>query len=955
MKKSNKIIYPVAAAAAFCLAPDALALEAETAQENDSLKRKVQLVFRTADESDVLGGVSTVNVADLEKKSYTTYSLENMQALVTGYDGELWNQGGALVLIDGVPRDANNVIPQEIESISFLKGAQAVVLYGSQASKGVILITTKRGNVNGLKVNVRGNISMSVPKRYQKYLSAAEYMTLYNEARANDGRELAFTNEDIYNYASGRNPFRYPDINFYSDDYLKKQSMKYEGQAEFVGGGEFAKFYALVGIYHADDLLKVGEGKNNGTTRLNVRGNIDLFLNDWVSGWVNTSATFYDNRYDHSGFWGSASTMRPTVPGANPLVPLIPIDAIEESDENSWILANNSRYLIDGKYLIGGTQEQQTNPFAALYAGGYTKATTRQLQFDAGIKIDMSKITEGLSFTGRGAVDYNTYYATSIDPKYAVYQAYWTSYNGKDVIDHLVKYGDDLNSGTQNVSGSSERQTLMFSGQFDYKRTFEDVHNVEGMLVAHGYKRSYTGRYHRDTNASLALRAAYNYAGKYYAEFNGAINHSSKFAPGHRNGFSPVGSIGWRLSNEEFLKDNEVISDLRINATYGQILQDIDILSTTGENDNQKADNSYYLWDNKYTAEGDWWGWNDGHNTIQSFQSRQGANPNLTFVKRKEFNLGLNAGFLNDMVKLNGNFFNIDIDGLPIQATNLYPNYMATYWPNSSFIPWINYNKRRVTGFDLGLQFKKDFGPVEFSLGANVMYATTKNLRISETVEYDWLKQEGANANSMRGYRCLGFFESEEEIASSAVINNNTKPGDLKYQDINEDGIIDYKDQVEIGKWRAPWTYGLNFTVKYKGFTLFVAGSGNAGGTGLINNDAAWVYGDRKYTPIVRGRWTPETAKTATYPRLTSENNVELNFVTSDFWTYDTDCFSLDQVQLTYDFPAKWFDQKFVKGLQLYVNGNSLLLIGKNRAYRETAVGGSPQCRSYNLGVNVNF
>lgn len=187
------------------------------------------------------------------------------------------------------------------------------------------------------------------------------------------------------------------------------------------------------------------------------------------------------------------------------------------------------------------------------------------------------------------------------------------------------------------------------------------------------------------------------------------------------------------------------------------------------------------------------------------------------------------------------------------------------------------------------------------------------------------------------------------------MINNNTKPGDLKYQDINEDGIIDYKDQVEIGKWRAPWTYGLNFTVKYKGFTLFVAGSGNAGGTGLINNDAAWVYGDRKYTPIVRGRWTPETAKTATYPRLTSENNDELNFVTSDFWTYDTDCFSLDQVQLTYDFPAKWFDQKFVKGLQLYVNGNSLLLIGKNRAYRETAVGGSPQCRSYNLGVNVNF
>lgn len=666
-------------AMSLCLAPAAYSQDAETAAKADSLKGKVQLAFRTGDEADVLGGVSTVNVADFEKKSYSTYSLANMQSIVTGYDGQLWNMGDALVLVDGVPRDADNILPQEIESISFLKGAQAVVLYGSMGSKGVILITTKRGNANGLQVSVRGTATLFVPKSYTKYLGSAEYMTLYNEARANDGLAAAFTPEDIYRYASGTNPWRYPDINFFSDDYVKSHYMKYEGQAEFRGGGKFAQFYALVGINHTNSMMNFGEGKNNGTTRLNVRGNIDLNLNEWVTGWVNTSATFFDNRYDLSDFWKQSSVMRPTVPGANPLVPLIPISAIEENDENSWLLANNAKYLIDGKYLLGGTQENQTNPFAAMYAAGYAKQTTRQLQFDAGVKINFNKAVEGLSFTLRGAVDYNTLYVTSINNEYAVYQAKWTNYGGKDMIESLTKYGKDLSTGTQNVSSSSERQTMMFSGQFDYKRDFSDVHNLDVNLVGHMYKRSLTGRYHRQTNASLALRAAYNYDHRYYAEFNGAINHSSALAPGHRSGFSPVGSIGWRLSQEEWLKDSPVVDELRINASYGQLLQDLDI---TGDITDSDFDKKYYLWDTKFTADGNYWSWSDGTaGGQQTFISLQGGNKDLTFVKRREFNVGIDGSLWNGALRFNGNYFTADIDGLPVKATTIYPSYFATYYP----------------------------------------------------------------------------------------------------------------------------------------------------------------------------------------------------------------------------------------------------------------------------------
>ncbi|MCH5237041.1 MAG: SusC/RagA family TonB-linked outer membrane protein [Muribaculaceae bacterium] len=912
------------------------------AQENDmSAVDTIPVAFRSVSETEVMGGISTVNVAELQRKSYSDYSLSDMQALVTGYDGQLWGMGDVLVLVDGVPRDANNIIPTEIESISFLKGAQAVILYGSTAAKGAILITTKRGNSTGLEVTVKGNASIYVPKRYPKYLGAAEYMTLYNEARANDGLDAAFSDEDIYHYASGTNPYRYPDINFFSDDYLRKNTFRYEGQAEFKGGGSFATFYALVGIYHSNSLIKFGEGKNNGTTRLNMRGNIDLKLNQYVSGWVNTSATFYDNRYDRSNYWAESATMRPTVPGSSPLVPLIPIDAIEQDDENSWIFVNNSRFLVDGKYLLGGTQQYQTNPFAAMYAAGYTKATTRQLQFDAGLKIDLKGITPGLSFKARGAVDYYTYYNTSIQNSYATYQATWTNYNGKDVIRDITKFGDDLSTGTQNISFSSERQTLLFSGQFDYTRSFNGVNNVEANLIAYGYKRTYTGQYHRTTNANLALRAAYNYDQRYYAEFNGAVNHSAKFAPGHRNGISAVGTLGWRIDQEAFLKDNPNVDALRLNVTYGRLLQDIDI-------------DGYYLYDSKYTADGDWWGWNDGNNAKQTFVSRQGENPDLTFVKRIEFNAGFDAAFWNRQLKFQANYFTANIDGLPIQATNLYPSYMGTYYPNSSFIPWINYNKQRRYGFDLGLSGNHQFGPVYLELGLTMMYTKSKNIRVSENVEYDWLRTEGKSVDALWGYECLGFFQNEEEIASSAVINNNTKPGDLKYRDLNNDGIIDNRDRTVIGNWSAPWHYGLNFTAKYKGFTLFVTATANTGGTGLMSNTYAWVYGDRKYSTMVRGRWTPETAATATYPRLTTQGG-ELNFVSSDFWTFSTDTFSLDQIQLTYDFPAKWFENKFVKGLSLYVNANSLVMACKNKEYRELNIGYEPYLRTYNFGVNINF
>ena len=917
-----------------------VAAVAQTEKEyTDSVASQVNVAFRTVNEADLMGGVSTVNMIEQAKKDYTTYSLDGMDALVGGYNGQLWNQGEALVLVDGVPRHANNVLPTEIEQITFLKAASAVVLYGSRAAKGVILITTKHGRNDGLNVSVRGNASLYVPKSYPKYLGSAAYMELYNEALQNDGKAAVYSEDDIYHYASNENPYRYPNINFFDSQYIKKTYQRYDGTAEFSGGGRLAHFYANIGLSNVGSLMNFGEGKNNHTTRLNVRGNIDLRLNDWIDGYVNANATFYDARNDNSNFWSESATMRPT--SQYPLVPFIPISYVEEADAVTLKTIQNSNYIIDGKYFLGGTQSQQTNPFAAMYAAGYNKYTSRQMQFDMGMNFDLNSLVKGLKLKTKFAVDYHTQYNTSINNEYAVYEAKWNNYSGQDLITSITKYGTDKRTGTQNLSNSHDKQLILMQAQLDYDRSFGD-HNLNATLLAHGYQISEDGKYHRTSNANLGLQLAYNYAHTYYADLSMAAIHSAKLAEGHREAISPVVSLGWRLKNESFLRNVKAVDDLKLTASYGIINQDLDI-------------EKYYMYDYVFTATGTWWGWNEVANSMQTSDSQQGSNYNLGFIKRKEFRAGLTGSLWEGALKFDANFFTTSTNGLLTTASTIYPSYFQTYWPVSTFLANTNYNNQRRTGVDLTLNVHQKFGEFDTNFGVSAMYYTSKNTKWDENVEYDWLKAEGQSIEAMRGYECLGFFKDADDVANSAKINNNTKPGDLKYKDQNGDGIIDSKDQVVIGKWTAPFQMGVHFTVKYKDFTLFAQGSGTFGGNGLKNGKDTWVYGDGKYSDVVLNRWTPETASTATYPRLTTESG-DLNFVASDFWKYSTSAFRLNKVQLTYDLPQSIFaGDSFVKGVSVYVSGSNLLTIAKERKYMELNVGTAPQTRMYNLGVKVNL
>ena len=933
----NKISKNLLAFLAICAAAPV------SAQETAEDSTLVNVAFRKVAKQDIMGGVSTVNVRELMEKNYNTYSLDNMQGYVSGFNGAgMWGYTDQLVLIDGVPREANNVKPDEIESISFLKGAQAVVLYGSKAAKGAILITTKRGKVNnGLSVNVRANTGWAVAKSYPEYLGSAEYMYLYNEARANDGLSALYSPETIAKYASGANPYRYPDVEFYSSEFIKKSYNRTDVTAEIEGGNERAKFYANVSYYRQGDFLKIGEAANNYVDRFNVRGNVDVKLNNYINAYVNANATYYNSKSANGGsYWEAAASFRP-----NRVAPLIPLSYIDPNSAQATNLIGTTKNYINGCFL-GGAQTDLTNIFADYYFAGKNTWTSRQFQFDAGVDVDLSSVTKGLSFHTMVAVDYRTAYTTSFNDTYATFTPTWSEYNGKDVIVALNTFDTvDKHSGVQNISGSYDNQTIAFNAHFDYARTFGDVHNVSAMLVANGYQQSESGVYHKVSNANLGLQLDYNFDRKYYVDFALAAPWSAKLPEGKRAGFSPSFTLGWNIANEDFMKGS-AFNDLVLSASYSDIVTDLGI-------------DEYYMYLGAYQS-GGWWDWNglSGHAGVQS---KRGGNDDLGYIHRKEFSVNLRGSLLDRALTFDASFFTSKHTGQIITASNQMPSYFMVYYPESSFRPYINFNDDKRTGFDIAVNYKKQFGDLGVQIGANYTYYTTKATKRDDTNYADaYQYRQGKPLDAIWGYECLGFFKDEADIAASpdqSSFGQTIAPGDLKYKDQNGDGMIDNKDQVELGKggwYGAPSTVGVNVTLKYKNFTLFMLGTGGFGGHGVRDNSYWWVKGEDKYSAAVRDRWTPETASTAAYPRLTTGNGAN-NYVTSDFWMYSTSRFDLAKVQLSYDFDKKIFGNSFVKGLQLYVSGNSLLTIAKEREILEMNVGSAPQTRFYNLGLKVAF
>lgn len=909
---------------------------------SDAVGKKVEVAFRTIDEKDLMGGISVIDVDEMTKKAYTSTSFAFVENLVGGINGNIWGMNDILVIVDGMVRDADNVLPTEIDQITILKGVSAVALYGSKAAKGVVMITTKRGTVSDPTISVRVNTGVHVPKSFPKYLGAAEYMTLYNEAMVNDGKDPMYSQEDIYFTSQRTNIYRYPDLNMYSSEFLKDMYNRSEGIAEITGGNERVQYYTSAGYYREGTLLDVGNAADDNVNRFFARGNIDMKLHENIKVKTDANVTFYNSKAARTSWWSNAASLRP-----NRVAPLIPLSMLDENDRPSWDAVNASGNIIDGKYFLGGTQQQTTNPIAAAYAAGEATYVSRQFQFNTGFDFNLRSILDGLFFRAKYGIDYATTYEQAYENTYAVYAPSWNNYGGVDRISSLAIYGVDRKADTERINYQTYRYTYNFNGQFDYSKTLNDQHNIFAMVVANAWQRTFDGEYHRLSNANLGMQLAYNLSHKYYVDFSAALPYSAKFPKDNRLGFSPTATLGWRPVNEAFLS-NSAFDDLMLTVSGGIISHDMDIAADGNEM-------GYYLY-KQVVQRGGWYSWGDlGGEAATEFQ--RGENPDLTYIKRKELNVGLRGSLWEKALSFDFNYFVGKMDGNITLPHSKYPNYFTQVgYPTSSILPYLNYNIDDRSGFDFSVYVNKSVGELDMTLGVSGMHSVVEAARRDENIAYDYQTAVGRHVNGLWGLEAIGFFNSQQEIeeAPTQVFGGVIRPGDIRYKDQNGDGIIDDNDQVYLGRWDTPTRLGINFTAKYRNFTFFAMADGFFGGKGFKDGSYYWIYGDSKYSEVVRGRWTEATKDVATYPRLTTETGAN-NFRNSDFWLYKTDRVNLSQVQLTYQIPETVFQGTFVNGLSVYVSAYNLLTISKEREHLERNVGIAPQTRFYNIGLKGSF
>jgi len=891
-----------------------------------SEKDIVNIAFGKVKKGDLVNAVSVLNPADIQKYDNIQSIAEALSGRVPGLLGSsnIRGIGTPLFIVDGLPRDISTINLAEVEQITVMKDINSAMLYGNGAVNGVVQITTKRGKAHKKEVNVSAYYGISTPSALPKYLSSADYMTLNNEARVNDGLTAAYDTALIRKFRTG-NPYRYPSIDYYSKNYLKDYKPYSRVMTELSGGDDNVRYYTNVGWSNTGSLLNFGTGKNAQQNVFNVRGNVDMNINSWIKASLDAVGVFNNNSLPVGNYWTAAAANQP-----NLFSPLIPISLIDPT--NALLKARKND--VNGLYLLGGTSSYLTNPIANGYSGGENDSIQRTFSFNNRIDFDLGGLVKGLAFHTNVSFDMYTRYDQTVNNSYSVYQPVWKA--AVDSVASLTKYGSDVRSGTQNVLNTYYERRFGFYGMFDYKRTFGGVHNISGTLIGYGSRYKIQNNYFGDNNANFGLRLAYNYKNTYLVDFSSAYVNSVKLPVGNRGAYSPSLGLALVIYSDEYSSATSAVNYLKIRGSAGIMNSDAGI-------------GGYYYYDNSYTTSGSY-SWLDGTYSNSGVIASHGVNPRLGFPKRNELNLGLEGIFFNHQLSVDANVFKSKYYDQITQPASAYPSFYTNY------IAYENFNSNSYQGAEIGLSYTKRFGDFSFVIGANALYADSKVLKKAEIYANQYQYRTGRPVDAIFGLVSDGLFKDQSDINSHALQTFGVvKPGDIKYVDQNKDGVIDANDQVQIGRSQAPYYYGLNLKLSYKSFTLFAKGTGSSGSDGMLSDNYYWVDGNKKYSTFILNRWTPATAATATYPRLSSVANPN-DFQSSTYWLYRNNYFTVDRVQLTYNMPEKVTRMLKMKHLSLYVDGSNLITYSKYANYRDLRVGGyEPNYRSFSLGLKTMF
>ena len=965
-------------------------------QEDTKALQEVVVVGYTKQRKEtMIGSVATITTKDLTQSP--TANINNALAgrlpglIVNQYAGgepgvdqsELFIRGkatygnqSAIVIVDGIERDMSYLAPDEIETFTILKDASATAAYGIRGANGVIVITTKRGKAaEKATVNLKASIGINQPIGFPEYLGSADYATLYNEARLNDakmtGADISslnlFSQQAIDNFrrAKGDNSdgLGY-DWDYY--DFAFKPGLQEDVSLSIRGGTDKVRYYVLANYFSQGGNYKYSNAGEYDSqtkfTRYNFRSNIDININRYLSTRLDLGARITDRNAP-----GTTAGRLMTICATQP--PYLPI-LVEENahPQNEEYIQQNPRGMLYGDNIY------RYNLLGELSRTGYLNEKNTYLNGSFAMNLDMEFLTKGLKAEVMFSYDasegrwINRKLDTYKDgyreyPKYATFMpiegsdAYMAGGHYTGAYKTGNKYDIDQTIGNGFSHNASDGRTYI-QARLDYNRLFSNRHEVTAMLLANRGNRTVNNElaYH---SQGITGRFAYYYNQKYLMEFNFGYNGSENFTPGQRYGFFPAGSIGWVVSEEEFMKKASWIDFLKVRASYGLV-----------GSDNVSSRFPYLAF----------YGGGSGYDFGNNFGTNVGgtsegnlANANLTWEKARKLNVGIDFTTLNQRLALTIDaFYEYRFDIITDMNSDGIMGYPDIVGKDAALQ---NLGEVSNRGVDIELSWND-------KIGKDFRYYIRPNLTFSRNrLEYkaevarknSWRKETGKRLYENFVYVFDHFVADQEEADRLNKIGyqpwGQLIPGDVVYKDLDRNGVIDDEDRTAMGNPRSPeLMFGIPFGFQYKNFDFSVLLQGATKSSILLNGAAVFDFPQFEQDKIGRvkkmhlDRWTPETAATAKYPALhygTHDNNKNGN---SSLFLYDASYLRLKNVEIGYNVSPKLLRKFHVQQARIYVQGLNLLTfdkLGDVDIDPETKSGDGaswyPIQKVFNFGIDITF
>jgi TonB-linked SusC/RagA family outer membrane protein len=838
------------------------------------------------------------------------------------------------ILVDGFERDINFMDPNEIESFTVLKDAAATAIYGLKGGSGVIEVKTKRGQAGQTSVIFDSQLTLKSALNVPNAIGAADYMTYYNQARINDGNTALYTPEQITAYTNNSYPYQYADVNW-MDQFFNEQSYKQRYSLSIDGGSKLARYYVLFSYIGDMGNIVTDPGVNNYSTqnkwdKYSIRTNIDVQITNKLSleAGVSSMFSFINNPSNTSGT-GLYKSLLNYVPNAHPV-----------TNENG---------------SIAGTQIYSDNPYKVINYSGYSESFNRYVTATTRLKYDLSDLTKGLSAYGAFAFDNNYTHISRRLKSTATYELLLEAGVPKLDTEGNKTYKQWGANSPLNLTGSSGTyyRRMNFELGMNYARTF-GKHDISARAFGFNYD------FQNDAKLAHAMAGVngslnYVYDGRYLVDLSASWSGTEQFPVENRMFLYPALGLGWVMTNEAFMKDNPVVSYLKLRGSYGL---------SGSDNMNNNGNDLYYYYIVSLTKGGTAFFGEGNPASITAGNFSTGyiegtiANPMLRPESTEKKNIGFDAAFLGNRLSASFDYF------------EEYTNYILAYSKSmpgmmgvpSSRLMLENIGEVSNKGVEFQIGWNDKIGKVNYFVNANATYARNKVEYLDEE-EGLAEPQTGYPLDAYWGFQTAGFFQTDDEIATWADQTGvgRTIKGDLKFinQNPDEDNIINEYDRVYMGTVGLPdWFYGINLGANYKGLEISALIQGVEGMNKVYRDgiNRAFSNSGNMYDFHVGNFWTEENSVNPAYPRLTVDGSSSTK-AKADFWVKDASFIRLKNVEVAYTLPTKWISN--VSNIRIYFSGTNLISWDSLDGIADPDISadgqGYPVNRMFSLGLRLKL